>query len=159
VGSRCCARTAANSSKRTKVGTETKLEIVANGRADWIGWIELSKEPTDELATEHTAMEMRDVNAEVLGVVEADNRTALQLFSQLPLQKVGGKPYTHVMLIYGNDDRGIDVGILTRTGYDILSVTSHVDDTLKGKRIFSRDCPVYALKTKNATGASSSSTT
>jgi hypothetical protein len=54
--------------KRTKVGSETKLEIVANGREDWIGWIELTKEPTDELATEHTAMVMRDINADVLGV-------------------------------------------------------------------------------------------
>ena len=134
--------------KRTKVGNDTKLEIVADGREDWIGWIELTKEPTDELATEHTAMVMRDVNADVLGVVEADNRTALQLFSELLLKKVNGKPYEHVMLIDGNDDRGIDVGILTGKGYDILSVTSHVDDTLSGKRIFSRDCPVYTIKTK-----------
>ncbi len=52
------------------------------------------------------------------------------------------------MLIDGNDDRGIDVGILTREGYDILSITSHVDDTLHGKRIFSRDCPVYVIQTK-----------
>lgn len=134
--------------KRTKVGTGTKLEIVADGREDWIGWIELTKEPTDELATEHTAMVMRDVNADVLGVVEADNRTALKLFSELLLKKVEGKPYAHVLLIDGNDDRGIDVGILTRKNYDILSVSSHVDDTLKGKRIFSRDCPEYVIKTK-----------
>ncbi len=134
--------------KRTKVGGDTKLQIVADGRADWIGWVELAKEPTDELATEHTAMVMRDVDADVLGVVEADNRTALELFSELLLKKVGGKPYQHVMLIDGNDDRGIDVGILTREGYDILSITSHVDDTLHGKRIFSRDCPVYVIQTK-----------
>jgi len=69
--------------KRTKVGGDTKLQIVADGRADWIGWVELAKEPTDELATEHTAMVMRDVDADVLGVVEADNRTALELFSEL----------------------------------------------------------------------------
>ena len=57
---------------------------------------------------------MRDVKADVLGVVEADNRIALQLFSELPLKKVNGKPYEHVMLIDGNDDRGIDVGLLTK---------------------------------------------
>ena len=137
--------------KRRKVGGETKLEIVADGREGWIGWIELTKEPTDELATQHTAMVMRDVDADARGVVEADNRTALQLFSELLLKKVGGQPYTHAMLIDGNDDRGIDVGILTRAGYDIVSITSHVDDTLHGKRIFSRDCPVYVIKTKNGT--------
>lgn len=67
--------------KRTKVGGETTPVIVANGREEWIGWVELTKEPTDELATEHTAMVMRDIDADVLGVVEADNRTALELFS------------------------------------------------------------------------------
>jgi endonuclease/exonuclease/phosphatase family metal-dependent hydrolase len=134
--------------KRTKVGNTTTIQIVANGREDWIGWVELTKEPTDELATEHTAMVMRDISADVLGVVEADNRTALKLFSEVLLKKVTGKPYEHVMLIDGNDDRGIDVGILTRKGYDITAVTSHVDDTYNGNRIFSRDCPVYVIQTK-----------
>jgi endonuclease/exonuclease/phosphatase family metal-dependent hydrolase len=134
--------------KRTKLGSETKLEITADGREDWIGWIELTKEPTDELATEHTAMVMRDINADILGVVEADNRIALKLFSELLLKKVGGSPYEHVMLIDGNDDRGIDVGILTRKGFEISSVSSHVDDTQNGKRIFSRDCPAYLITTR-----------
>ena len=135
--------------KRTKVGSDTKLEIVANGREDWIGWVELTKEPVDELATEHTAMVMRDVDADVLGVVEADNRIALEFFSDILLKKVQGKPYEHVMLIDGNDPRGIDVGILTRAGHDLDSIRSHVDDTEKGNRVFSRDCPEYAIKTKS----------
>src|SRR5262249_4144153 len=134
--------------KRTKVNGETTPVIVANGREDWIGWVELTKEPTDELATEHTAMVMRDIDADVLGVVEADNRTALELFSEILLKKVNGKPYEHVMLIDGNDDRGIDVGILLRKGFDLASVRSHVDDLWKGSRIFSRDCPEYTVVTK-----------
>jgi endonuclease/exonuclease/phosphatase family metal-dependent hydrolase len=92
---------------------------------------------------------MRDVGADVLGVVEADNRIALKVFSELLLMKVGGKPYEHVMLIDGNDDRGIDVGILTRKGFDIVEITSHVDDMQDGQRIFSRDCPVYVVTTKS----------
>ncbi len=134
--------------KRTKVGGETTPVIVANGREEWIGWVELTKEPTDELATEHTAMVMRDIDADVLGVVEADNRTALELFSDILLKKVNGKPYEHVMLIDDNDDRGIDVGILLKKGFDLASVRSHVDDLWKGSRIFSRDCPEYTIVTK-----------
>lgn len=133
--------------KRTKVGEEARLEIVADGRADWIGWVELTKEPTDELATEHTAMVMRDVDADVLGVVEADNRIALELFSDVLLERVGGTPYAHVMLIDGNDDRGIDVGVLTKSGFEIASIRSHVDDRAGTRRIFSRDCPEYAIAT------------
>ncbi len=37
------------------------LEIVANGRGDWIGWVELKKEPVNELAMDHTAMVIRDL--------------------------------------------------------------------------------------------------
>ena len=57
------------------------VEIVADGRADWIGWVELTTEPADELALRHTAMVVRDVGADVLGVVEAEDRTTLQRFS------------------------------------------------------------------------------
>jgi hypothetical protein len=34
------------------------VEIVANGRAGWIGWVELAKEPTDETGTRMTARVM-----------------------------------------------------------------------------------------------------
>ena len=65
------------------------LEIVATGRTSWIGWVELKTEPVNELAMEHTAMVMRDVAADVLGVIEAENRIVLDKFSAQLLKKVG----------------------------------------------------------------------
>jgi endonuclease/exonuclease/phosphatase family metal-dependent hydrolase len=130
--------------KRPKAGG---LEIVANGRDDWIGWVELKTEPVNELAMEHTAMVMRDVNADVMGVVEAETRIALDKFSEQLLEKVNGIPYAHVMVIDGNDDRGIDVGVMTRGGYEIASICSHVDDEDQVGTVFSRDCPEYAITT------------
>ena len=76
--------------RRPKVGP---VEVVANGRADWIGWVELVTEQVDELAMQHTAMVIRDVNADVLGVVEADNRPVLQLFSATLLKRLNAQPY------------------------------------------------------------------
>src|SRR5215204_5157624 len=111
--------------RRPKAGG---LEVVARGREDWIGWVELKTEQVNELAMEHTAMVMRDVNADVLAVVEAENRIVLDKFSAQLLKKVGGTDYESVMVIDGNDDRGIDVGVMTRAGYEILSIRSHVDD-------------------------------
>jgi hypothetical protein len=125
--------------KRPKAGG---IEIVANGRTDWIGWVELKTEQVNELAMDHTAMVMRDVNADVLAVVEAENRIVLDKFSAQLLDKVGGTPYEFVMVIDGNDDRGIDVGVMTRSGFEIASIRSHVDDTDQLGTIFSRDCPV-----------------
>ena len=89
------------------------VEVVADGRADWVGWVDLTNEPVDELAMRHTAMVIRDLDADVLGVVEAENRPALQRCSPPRCcREVGGTPYEQVMLVDGNDDRGIDVGIL-----------------------------------------------
>jgi hypothetical protein len=51
----------------------------------------------------------------------------LDKFSTQLLERVNGVPYQHVMVIDGNDDRGIDVGVMTRAGYEITSICSHVD--------------------------------
>ncbi|MFZ1884579.1 MAG: endonuclease/exonuclease/phosphatase family protein [Rhodoplanes sp.] len=51
------------------------------------------------------------------------------------------------MLIDGNDDRGIDVAIMTREDYPIVSIASHVDDAIGRSRIFSRDCPQFEIRT------------
>jgi len=123
------------------------VEIVANGRADWIGWVELKTEPVDELAMRHTARVINDIDAEILGVIEAENRISLNKFSAQMLLLVGGMPYAQVMLIDGNDDRGIDVAVLTKAGFEIGSVRPHVDDADAQGLIFSRDCPEYSITT------------
>jgi predicted extracellular nuclease len=130
--------------KRPKAGG---LEIIANGREDWIGWVELKTEQINELAMEHTALVIRDVNADVLGVCEAENRIVLDKFSEQLLRKVNGTPYPFVMVIDGNDDRGIDVGVMTKADYEIVSIRSHVDDEDELGRVFSRDCPEYVITT------------
>jgi endonuclease/exonuclease/phosphatase family metal-dependent hydrolase len=51
------------------------------------------------------------------------------------------------MLIDGNDDRGIDVALLTQEGFPLGAVRSHIDDTDDSGVVFSRDCPEYELRT------------
>ena len=123
------------------------VEIVASGRDAWIGWVELKTEPIDELATRHTAMVIRDVGADVQAVVEAESRPTLRDFSAIMLAAVGAAPFADTMLIEGNDLRGIDVGILTRAGYELTTIRSHVDDSDADGVIFSRDCIEYTVTT------------
>jgi endonuclease/exonuclease/phosphatase family metal-dependent hydrolase len=125
--------------------TKGPVTVVAAGRDDWIGWVELKTEAVRESATENTARVIGAVNADILGVVEAEDRTTLRLFNEKLLPLVQVPPYEHVMLIDGNDDRGIDVGILTRKKYPIVSIRSHVDDTDAQGTIFSRDCAEYQI--------------
>lgn len=124
------------------------LEIVADGRADWVGSLELKVEPVNAAAMQNTARVIQAVGADVLGVIEVENRPALSDFSRLILPAVGGLPYAQVMVIDGNDSRGIDVGLMTRPGFVIGSIRSHVDDrAADGDLIFSRDCPEFEVET------------
>lgn len=121
-------------------------QIVADGRGDWIGWFELKTEVIKETASENTARVIKEVNADIMCLVEVENRTVLRQFNDMVIPKIGGQKYDHLMLIDGNDDRGIDVGIVTRKPYAIESIVSHVDDTDSKGEIFSRDCTEYQIK-------------
>jgi endonuclease/exonuclease/phosphatase family metal-dependent hydrolase len=131
-------------------------EVVAGGKADWVGWAELKTAPVDAIAVLNTGRVLRDVDAHILAVIEAEDRVSLKTFDQFVLDRVNDElpegerkaPYTGAMLIDGNDGRGIDVGLMTKEGYDIGDMRSHVndvDDT--GQVIYSRDCPEYAVTT------------
>lgn len=125
------------------------IAIVANGRSDWIGWCELRTSAVDELAMYHTGMMIKDVNADVLAIVEAESRPVLLKFHELMLEKLGqAEGYRHLMIIDGNDQRGIDVGLVSKTGFPIGTMQSHVNDLKDdGFPIFSRDCPEYEITT------------
>ena len=126
--------------------------VVAGGRADWLGWFELAKGPVRETATANTARVIGLVGADVLCVVEAENRSALKRFSEGVLPTVGAQAFAHVMLIDGNDERGIDVGIMTKAGYEIAQMRSHVDDRDPQGQVFSRDCAEYECRTPSGRG-------
>jgi len=120
-------------------------EIAVNGRDEWVGWFELVPDQINAVALLNTARIVKLLNADIQCVIEADNRIALTRFNGAVLHQVGGARYDQVMLIDGNDDRGIDVGIMTRTGFPIASIASHVHDTDHTGVIFSRDCAEYTI--------------
>ncbi len=147
------------------------VEVVAGGRDDWVGWAELKKEHVDEIAVLNTGRVIRDVDADVLAVIEAENRVVLKRFTEFVLDKLKDevghevRPYTSIMLIDGNDDRGIDVGLMAKAGFDVGLIRSHIHDlkshvtdqearpdeipaTLPDDTpVFSRDCPEYEIIT------------
>jgi hypothetical protein len=136
-----------NRGRLLKRPTNGPVQVVADGREDWVGWLELKVEAVDEVATQMTAQVVRDVDADVMGLVEVESRTAVLRFNDLLLPMVGTAPYAHAMVIDGNDERGIDVGIMTKRGFAIDLVRSHVDDTDDACQVFSRDCPEYEVTT------------
>ena len=119
--------------------------VVAAGREDWVGWLELKKEAVNETATSMTAKVIQDLRADVLAVIEADDRIALCHFNDQLLKPISAN-YRGIMLIDGNDDRGIDVGLFTRPNFPVVWIASHVDDAIDGRTIFSRDCAEFMVR-------------
>lgn len=129
-----------------------KLEVTASGRDRWLGWVDLPRQILDSEAVRNTAMVISEVNADVLAMVEVEDRATLKRFHKDVLLEYGfldrETSYPHNMLIDGNDDRGIDVGLYSR--FPIATVTSHIDDKFTATNntkwpIFSRDCPEFEV--------------
>jgi endonuclease/exonuclease/phosphatase family metal-dependent hydrolase len=120
------------------------VSVVAAGRDDWTGWFFLRTDALGWQALFNTGRVIAETDAQIQICVEVENRPTLQRFNDQVLGAKFNKAFPHVMLIDGNDERGIDVGILSR--YPIRSVTSHIDDlNPNGERTFSRDCPEYVI--------------
>ena len=121
--------------------------VVAGGRSDWTGWVELVRDDLGWPAVQNTARVVAEIDADILLVVEVEDRTTLRRFNKQLLGDVLKKaPYPYELVLDGNDPRGIDIGILSR--FPITSVRSHVfdlDPDRPGKRLFSRDCPEFEL--------------
>ncbi|OGP86985.1 MAG: endonuclease/exonuclease/phosphatase [Deltaproteobacteria bacterium RBG_19FT_COMBO_43_11] len=124
------------------------VEIAAAGRGDWLGWFKLIPETVKEAATKNTARIIGLLKTDILCVIEAENRIVLKKFNEGVMPMVDLEPFPHVMLIDGNDERGIDVGIMTKKQYNIVRMLSHVDDKDDKDTIFSRDCAEYEIKTE-----------
>ncbi|MFB9442787.1 endonuclease/exonuclease/phosphatase family protein [Dactylosporangium vinaceum] len=133
------ARLRQNRGRLLKRARDGRVEVVAGGRADWIGWVELTTDRCDEQALLNTARVILDVRADVLGVVEAESRHALKRFTDGGLRGL----YRHIQVMDGNDERGIDVGVMSTGDFPVILQRTHVDDVDERGRVFSRDCPEY----------------
>ncbi|MER7004276.1 endonuclease/exonuclease/phosphatase family protein [Dactylosporangium sp. NPDC000555] len=133
------ARLRQNRGRLLRRSRDGRVEVVAGGRGDWIGWVELTTDRCDETALLNTARVILDVRADVLGVVEAESRHALKRFTEGGLR---GR-YQHIMVVDGNDERGIDVGVMSTPDFPLAGQRTHVDDADERGRVFSRDCPEY----------------
>jgi endonuclease/exonuclease/phosphatase family metal-dependent hydrolase len=80
-----------------------RVELVANGFADWLGAIELVRELVPVESTDNTARVIKEVQPDVLCVVEVENRFALKQFDEEVLKIGFNAALGHNMAIDGND--------------------------------------------------------
>lgn len=117
----------------------SKGKVTAKGKDDWLGTFDLVKQNFGEQTRKNTAWVIRQMNADILCVIEAEDRPALLRFGTDLLPSGSGfKRYPYCMLIDGNDTRGIDVGIYSR--FPIRGLRSNIYADNGRKSVFSRDC-------------------
>lgn len=125
-----------------------KVEVVAKGRSSWVGWVELKTEQIDDRAIVNTARVIAAVNADIQVLCEIEDRPSLVKFHDAVLKPIllgtGRDPYPYIMLIDGNDPRGIDVAIMSR--FPVFDLTTHVFDDPGAPPIFSRDCAEFLVE-------------
>jgi len=123
--------------KRRRTGKYFVRNNVA-GRDDWRGAIRLKRAVFNNKTLDNTARVIETVNADVMALVEVENRPVLDEFNGKVITR--SKRYDYDMLIDGNDKRGIDVALLSRL--PLGDIRSHIHDTYANswRTIFSRDC-------------------
>ncbi|HZS06722.1 MAG TPA: endonuclease/exonuclease/phosphatase family protein [Blastocatellia bacterium] len=117
------------------------------GPKDFLGWVELTRSENTDAAVENTARVIAEVDADIICLMEVESRIELQkfhdglLFTKF-LQPAGKAFYENILLIDGNDDRGIDVAVMSRL--PVLSLRSHINEPPghhgNDGATFSRDC-------------------
>ena len=120
----------------------------ANHLTNWNGWIKLNSYPIDEIAIRNKARVINEVSPDVLILLEVEDRQALIEFNTHFLENGNDFGYKHILYFETNDVYGRGMGILTKEGYQISSIKTHVNDLdSNGKPIFDTDLQEYELKT------------
>jgi len=131
---------------RGKLWKKQNRKIVgvnANGIGDCDLTVEFKKANFSEIGRANTGKVIRSVKADVACIVEADNRPSLKKFDTDVLHS----KYRYEMLLDGNDQRGIDVGLYSR--FPIGGIWTHMFDGTGSSKTFSRDCPEYEVLLPN----------
>ena len=121
--------------------------VAANGVDDWDGSIKFKREKFNDTTRLNTAKVIKALNADVQCLIEVENRDTIHNFNA---DMLGSRRFPYNILIDGNDDRGIDVGLLSR--YPIKKICTHIFDKEKPASksyIFSRDCLELELEIAN----------
>jgi endonuclease/exonuclease/phosphatase family metal-dependent hydrolase len=126
------------------------------GPKDFFGFVELVRGGNTDAAVENTARVIAEVDADIICLMEVEGRVELQKFHdellfEKFLQPAGKAFYENILLIDGNDDRGIDVAIMSRL--PVLTLRSHINEPSgqfdSKRRTFSRDCLEVRIQLPN----------
>jgi endonuclease/exonuclease/phosphatase family metal-dependent hydrolase len=110
--------------------------LIAKGRGDWDGFIDLKRERFSEEQIRFTGKVIKTVKADLQCFVEVESADTLKRFNT----DILGSMFSDRLVVDGNDPRGIDVGFATKKALPILTAKTNVFARDSIGTIFSRDC-------------------
>ena len=122
-----------------------KTDFKASQLSDWNGWIRLHTVPVNEVATKNKAKIISEANPDILLLQEVEDRQSLIEFNEHYLPKE--VKFSDIMVIPGNDSRGLEMGILTKNGYHVRSFKSHANDIYDEGKFFDKDFQEFEIIT------------
>ncbi len=123
-----------------------EAEIKAGFNSGWNGWIKLCSRPIHETAVENKARLISEVDPDILIVQEVEDRQSLLDFNDHYLPEE--VRFKNVYVLAGNDQFGREMGILSKSGFNISSAKSYADVTGEdGKKLFEFDFQEYEIST------------
>jgi hypothetical protein len=111
-------------------------KLVADGRPDWDGFVDLRRERFSDEQIKFTGKVIKTVKADVQCLVEVESADTFKRFNT----DVLGSVFSDRIVIDGNDPRGIDIALGAQKGIPIESAKTNIFARKDGKLIFSRDC-------------------
>jgi predicted extracellular nuclease len=111
-------------------------KLVAEGRGDWDGFVDLQRERFSDEQIKFTGKVIKEVDADVQCLVEVESAGTFQRFNT----DILGSRFSDRIVIDGNDPRGIDIALGAAKSIPILSARTNIFARDKTGTIFSRDC-------------------
>lgn len=125
--------------RSSKIGSylfSAESKLLADGRGDWDGFVDLKRERFSEDQIKFTGKVINTVNADIQCLVEVESAGTFQRFNT----DILGSRFSDRIVIDGNDPRGIDIALGAKKSIPILSAKTNIFARDKAGVIFSRDC-------------------
>ena len=133
-------------------GKNYSKELAANEINDWNGWVSLRTVPIKTLAVKNKARVIAHIDPDILLLQEIEDRASVEEFNQEFLPEMGCRPFDEIFVVQGNDKRGLEMAIMTKNGYRLQSIRSHIyDQDENGNPLFKKDLLEYEVKTPSGT--------
>ncbi|RYC15283.1 endonuclease/exonuclease/phosphatase family protein [Ciceribacter ferrooxidans] len=111
-------------------------DLIAKGREDWDGFVDLERERFSEEQIRFTGKVIKEVEPDIQCFVEVESAGTLARFNTDILNSW----FKDKIVVDGNDPRGIDVALASRALYPIRTAKTNVFARDSEGVIFSRDC-------------------